>query len=284
MALWLEALARQLADTTATTGDRVAFLNLQFPHTVRGDLRRLLETDEPDSLVQRMETAWRRVMGSGVADMLPAGKYTRVLVKTDKADSLRGVGRIATQSNLEGRLTQELRLAGLDPIDAVEAASVMKHFINPNLIYSLRETQARHDSIREAVPTTREFSKGERIVDQGVRVTEEQALFLSHLESLIRSRGGGGRAAGNRLARDAQAERTNLGIADGDAQPVQRLAQVGQSRRLGNVGPEQPGQHPASQLYARVQGQVGQQRPCRVAAHPRDRRTVQGDLKRTQQR
>ena len=191
MGLWLEALDHQLRDTTATTNEQIEFLNLQFPTTARGDLRRLLQTDESDSLVARMETAWRRVMNAGVADMLPAGKYTRVLVKTDKADSLRGVGQITTQSNLEGRLTQELRTVGLEPIDAVEAASVMKHFINPNLIYSPRETQARHDFIRGAVPTTREFSKGERIVDQGVRVTEEQALFLSHLESLIRSRGGG---------------------------------------------------------------------------------------------
>ncbi|MBU8871464.1 MAG: HDIG domain-containing protein [Gemmatimonadales bacterium] len=191
MTLWLEALGQQLGDTTATTMERVEFLNLQFPHTARGDLRRLFQTDGSDSLVERMELAWRRVMSSGVADMLPAGKYTRVLIKAAKADSLRGVEGIVTQSNVEGRLTQELRVTGLDPIDAVEAASVMKHFINPNLIYLLRETQARHDFIRGTVPTTREFSKGERIVDQGVRVTEEQALFLAHLESLIRARGGG---------------------------------------------------------------------------------------------
>ena len=191
MALWLEALGHQLGDTTATMNERIDFLNLQFPHTARGDLRRLMQTNDPDSLVQRMELSWRRVMNSGVADMLPAGKYTRVLVRAEKADSLRSVGRIITQTNLEGRLTQELRVAGLEPIDAVEAASVMKHFINPNLIYLLQETQARHDFIRDAVPTTREFSKGERIVDQGVRVTQEQALFLSHLESLIRARGGG---------------------------------------------------------------------------------------------
>lgn len=190
MRLWLDALARQLADTSATNDERAAYLRLQFPATAGYDLR-LLQTSQPDSLVPRMERAWRRVMAAGVADMLPAGQYTQVQVLGAEKDSLRAVGRIVAQASLEGKLTQELRMAGLEPVDAVETASVMKHFIEPNLIYLLRETQERQDAVRQAVPTTREFSKGERIVDQGVRVTEEQALFLAHLESLIRERGGG---------------------------------------------------------------------------------------------
>jgi putative nucleotidyltransferase with HDIG domain len=191
MGLWLEALNHQLGDTASTTSERIEYLNLQFPNTVPGDLRRLLQTGEPDSLVQRMTLAWRRVLRAGVADMLPAGNYTRVVIKADKADSLRELGAIVAQSDLEGRLTHELRSVGLEPIDAVEAASVMKHFFDPNLIYSPSETQARHDFIRGSVPTTREFSKGERIVDQGVRVTEEQARFLEHLDTMISARGGG---------------------------------------------------------------------------------------------
>ncbi len=191
MRLWLEALEHQLADPFASDEERVEYLRLQFPNTATVDLRRLLQSSEPDSLVRRMTVAWRNVLKSGVADMLPAGQYQQVLIRTDQGDSLRSVGRIVAQASIEGRLTQELRQAGLDPVDAVGAASMMKHYIDPNLVYLLKETQQRQDVVRQAVPTEREFSKGERIVDQGVRVTEEQALVLSHLESLIRERGGG---------------------------------------------------------------------------------------------
>lgn len=199
MRLWLDALGKQLADTTATDRERAEFLRLQFPENSAPDLLRVLQVEVPDSLVPRMERAWRRVMKAGVADMLPAGQYTQVLVEGAEQDSLRAVGRIVAQASLEGKLTQELRMAGLEPVDAVETAAVMKHFIEPNLIYLMRETQERQEAVRRGVPTTREFSKGERIVDQGVRVTEEQALFLSHLDTLIRERGGGQAGPGRLL-------------------------------------------------------------------------------------
>ena len=52
------------------------------------------------------------------------------------------------------------------------------------------------------MPTRREFISGERIVDQGVRVTEQQALFLEQLESLILL---AGRRRGVRRPLDARA-------------------------------------------------------------------------------
>ncbi len=200
MEVWLSTLRAELADTSADLAGRVGILSLQFPGVDPDDLRRLLGTDEPDSLVPRMRRAWREVLRGGVADILPPGRYDRVVVATDRAETLRDLARITSQADLQERLTAELRAAGLPPVEAVEAAAVMRHFVTPNLVYDPEETDLRRAAARETVPTRREFIAGERIIDQGVRVTEQQALFLEQLQSLILSRGGGEKA-GARLTR-----------------------------------------------------------------------------------
>lgn len=200
MEVWLAALAVELADRRASVADRAAILALQFPGVEPGDLQRLLRTAEPDSLVSRLERAWRGVLRGGVADILPPGRYDRVVVAGERSETLRDRARITAQADLEERLTVELRGAGLSPVEAVDAAAVVRHFVTPNLVYDAAETDLRRMAARETEPTRREFISGERIIDQGVRVTEQQALYLEQLESLILSRGGG-EEAGARWSR-----------------------------------------------------------------------------------
>jgi putative nucleotidyltransferase with HDIG domain len=191
MELWLAAMAVQLADTTATADEKVGMLRLQFPVAGTAELLHLLNSAEPDSLVPRMERAWRGIVRGGVADLLPAGQYDRVVVLSNQAENMRDRDRVVAQTNLEERLTAELRTVGMGPLESVETAAVMRHFIRPNLVYDPDQTSQRQELARQAVPTKREFINGERIVDQGVRVTEQQARYLEELRELLQARGGG---------------------------------------------------------------------------------------------
>ena len=191
MDLWLVALAEALADTGTAASERVGLLSLQFPAAGTTELLHLLSSDEPDSLRPRMERAWRQIVRGGVADLLPAGNYDRVVVLTDNAETMHDRERVVAQANLEDRLEAELRTAGMGPLESAETASVIRHFIQPNLVYDQDLTSIRHEQARQAVPTEREFINGERIVDQGVRVTEQQARYLAELGELLTARGGG---------------------------------------------------------------------------------------------
>jgi len=191
MELWLSAVTAALADSTASPNEKVGLLTLQFPVAANSELLRLLNADAPDSLVPRMERAWHRIVRGGVADMLPAGKYDRVVVLGDRAEALQDRERVVAQANLEERLTAELRIAGMGPLESVETAAVMRHFIRPNLVYDADQTGRRQALARQSVPTAREFINGERIVDRGVRVTEQQARDLEELADLLLARGGG---------------------------------------------------------------------------------------------
>ncbi len=189
MDLWLEALASQLGDSLTTPEDRVEILSLQFPVMIKNDLRRLFHSADSDSLVGRMHRAWQQVVAGGVVDVLPAGKYNWVTVVSGQSETARDLKKITPQSHLEEKLIGGLRGAGMVPSAAVEAAAVLRYFIQPNLVYDDKETRLRQDLARESVPTTREFIKGERIIDQGIRVTDEHAGFLNELQSLIVAKG-----------------------------------------------------------------------------------------------
>jgi len=191
MELWLEVLAEALRDTAASAEEKAGLLALQFPSLRAADVRRLFETAEPDSLVPRLAAAWERVLEGGVADMLPAGRYDQVVILDGDTESLRDLDHVVTHNDVAERLTAELRVAGMSPIDAVKVAEVARHFVTPNLVYAASETRRRQDLARETVPTSREFIRGERIVDQGVRVTEQQGLFLDELRNLLLARGSG---------------------------------------------------------------------------------------------
>jgi len=200
--IWLSALASAINDTTATPAQRAGMLNLQFPSAGTRQLLNLLASDPPDSLVPRMERAWHTIENGGVVDMLPAGKYDRVVVMSGQAETIQGLQQVVAQANLEEHLTAALRRVGMNPLESVEAAAVMRHFIRPNLVYDADQTGRRREEARQTVVTMREFINGERIVDQGVRVTEQQALYLEELASLLTARGGGEDSSG-RMARYA---------------------------------------------------------------------------------
>ncbi len=196
MDLWLTALTEALNDTVASAADRVGMLNLQFPAAGATELLHLLNSDEPDSLVPRMDRAWQRIIRGGVVDRLPGGNYDRVVVISDQSETLLGLERVVAQESLEERLMAELRLAGMGPLESVETASVMRHFFRPNLVYDAEQTSQRQELARQSVPTQRDFINGERIVDRGVRVTEQQARFLEELALQLQERGGGDDSSG----------------------------------------------------------------------------------------
>ena len=89
----------------------------------------------------------------------------------DEGEILQDSDWIITQSKLEEFLTSELLAVGMPPREAVQAAAVMRHFSPPNLVYSPNDTRQRQAAAQQTVPSSREFIRGERILDQGVRVT-----------------------------------------------------------------------------------------------------------------
>jgi putative nucleotidyltransferase with HDIG domain len=176
---------REMVDLTGS--ERRQLLAVQFPQLTESEIERSLALERPDSLIAAMVQATEEVTGGGVADMLPVGEYTRVLVVSDQTQSLLDRATITSQGRLLEVLTEALSRAGLEPAEAVWAAALVRKFITPNLIYDATETRANQDRARDSVPTEREFIKGEKIVDAGDRVTEEQAGFLAALRDHLRS-------------------------------------------------------------------------------------------------
>ena len=190
MELLLDALAFALADTVTSLEEKTGLLALQYPNVRRDEIPWLLATDEPDSLVDRLNRAWAQVMGIGVADMLPVGNYDRVVVLTAQTESLMRRNEIILQTNLEQKLALILNNLGMNPEETAHAASVLRPFVSTNLIYDADETRRRQDLARESVPTVMTFQYDQRIIDDGVLVSEQHALYLDKLKDLLRDLGG----------------------------------------------------------------------------------------------
>jgi putative nucleotidyltransferase with HDIG domain len=192
MEMWFGALADALADSNLPLADRVGLLTVQFPAAAGEPMRQLLRPARPDSLLPRLRRAWHVVRDGGVADMLPPGRYSRVIVMTGQSEGQRERDLVSTQADVRERLLTALREAGLGPAESAGAAAVMRPLVTPNLIYEPEETRQRQEQAREAVPVTRSFIANERIVERGVLVTEQQSRWLHELAERLRSRGGGG--------------------------------------------------------------------------------------------
>lgn len=192
MEMWFGALADALADSNLPLADRVDLLTVQFPAAAGEPLRQLLRPARPDSLLPRLRRAWHVVRDGGVADMLPPGRYARVIVMTGQSEVQRERDLVSTQADVRERLLTALRESGLGPAESAGAAAVMRPLVTPNLIYEPQETRQRQEQAREAVPVTRSFIANERIVERGVLVTEQQSRWLHELAERLRSRGGGG--------------------------------------------------------------------------------------------
>ncbi len=188
---WLSALSCAVQDSLGVDAE-AGLLALQFPVVSALEFRRLLGSDQPDSTIARMGRVGMKIMNGVLVDMLPEGKYDRVTIKDGLTERTVRLADVTTQSDLEEHLLGELRAQGMAPVEAADAATLLRRFLVPNLVYDPVATQIQQENVRGKVPTTREFITGERIVDQGVRVTEEQALSLEELRIQLQARGGGG--------------------------------------------------------------------------------------------
>jgi hypothetical protein len=88
----------------------------------------------------------------------------------------------------------------------------------------------------------------------------------------------------DRVGRDAQHRHTGGAVANRLAQVGQRLVQAQVRRTLGPLGPQQPGQRSAPVRPIGFERQVRQQRPHFVRFERRDRRAIQRDVQRAEQR
>ncbi|MBD3222884.1 HDIG domain-containing protein [bacterium] len=176
--------ARQMIDLTPE--EQREHLAVQFPYVDPADIDRALAVDEPETLLAAMRTALGEITTRGVADMLPPGQYNQVLVVDQQAEIRRDLTSITTQDRLLGVLNEALRRAGLSPADAMWAARLARQFVTPNLIYDAAETRLEQEQVRQTVPTARDFIEGEKIVGQGDRVSEQQALYLDALRERLR--------------------------------------------------------------------------------------------------
>jgi len=205
----LEALDAALTDTVASREEKIGLLELQLPTVRREEIPRLLTTSEPDSLIIWFRQAWTFVMEIGVADRLPVvGSYDQVVIQTEKSESLRPRHEIIVQAHLEDMpskklesvLFQKLTNLGLDAEEASHAASVLRPFISPNQIYDSSEHELRQNEARDSVAKVKIFQTKERIIDEGVLVSEQHVLFMESLEEQILARGEGDDGSG-RLVR-----------------------------------------------------------------------------------
>ncbi|MFH1841669.1 MAG: hypothetical protein ABIF77_00540, partial [bacterium] len=188
-AIWREAVEVELARPERSLAERISSLALRFPEFDEENFQRILQVSEPRLLLDLMVEVLAEVCEGGVADMLPHGNFTKVLILAEGTELLQDRTRIVTQERVGERLTSMLRTRGVPSNDTVWAALLVRQFITPNLVYDPTESRLRQETVRESVPTEREFIKGERIIDQGVRVTEQESLFLNHLHDLVVARG-----------------------------------------------------------------------------------------------
>ncbi len=201
LAAWRADLRAQRARLDVPFEERLNRLTALYPELGRDDLRRVLGARDVEDLLRAMEEALREVLDAGLVDVLPAGRFTQIHVAGSDTEATLDASAVHVLPLMGERLPYLLRAHGLDATAAGRAASLLAPFAAPNLIYDATETRARQESARAAVPAHREFSRGERIVDQGVRVSAQDELFLSHLQELLAERGGLGRAGptGGRL-------------------------------------------------------------------------------------
>jgi len=187
--VWNEKLRYQLTHTDVPIAERISDLSLYFPSIDEEHIRRALTTTDLERVQTILTTVLEEIFDGGVADLLPPGNYSRVWIVSDDMELQRDVDQVTRQAKLDSRLMELLLEHGLIPADAIWAASVLRHIITPNLIYNSAETKERQELARNSVTTEREFIKDERIVDQGVRVTEQDARYLTRLHELLVARG-----------------------------------------------------------------------------------------------
>ncbi len=188
---WDQALRAQRAHPEIPASERVSDLQLYYPAIDKEYLDQALLSPNYENVQTAMQQVLADIFVTGVADMLPAGNYTTVWIVTGPTETQRDLEKITRQARLAPYLFDVLQQAGLETNDAIWASAVLRQFITPNLIFDPKETKVRQDLARQSVPTMREFVSGELVVNAGDRITEQEALYLSHLQKLLVERGGG---------------------------------------------------------------------------------------------
>jgi putative nucleotidyltransferase with HDIG domain len=191
LSVFAEALRQAQADPELSLDERSRLLAVQFPHLVdEREIERALTAADTEALLSAMQAALTEVMAGGVADMLPHGKYNRVLVVDERSARLRDLADLTPQGRLLEVLTEALRRSGLAPGEAVWVASLLRRFVTPNMVYDAEETRKRQDAARQRVPVSHDFIQGEKIVGGGERITDQQSLFLQVLRDHLRAKHG----------------------------------------------------------------------------------------------
>lgn len=201
---WREGFMMHYGLQAVPAEERAELLTMRFPELSSLDISAAFSLDDPDGFCAAVESSLEEVLDAGVVDNLPPGNYRRVLVLDGAAESTADVDSLTRQGDLPRRLSELLVERGIPEATAEWGGALARVFVEPNLVFSAEETQARRDRARLQVPSERGFIKGERIVGRGDRVTEQEAGFLSvlHRELIARgSIGTGGELFWRNLAR-----------------------------------------------------------------------------------
>lgn len=182
---WRSALTSPTL-TDVAPDESLGLIALRFPELATQDIERALAIARPDSFFAAVGSALDEVFAAGIVDFLPPGNYRKVRIVTGDAEVEVDRTRLTPQINIGDSLQVLLSSQGLPVADAAWGAYLVRPLVAPNLLYQDQETRNRRAAARQEVPTYREFLQGERVIERGVRVTEQDALYLEALlERLI---------------------------------------------------------------------------------------------------
>jgi cyclic-di-AMP phosphodiesterase PgpH len=193
---WRAAFSSHAAMHDVDLADRVGLLSLRFPEIGSEDIGRALTTVQPDTFFAAVGEALDMLFTGGVVDFLPPGNYRNVSVVTGAADVTVDVTLLTLQGDLESRLAEALAAQGVSERDRTWGARLVRPLVAPNLVYLDEETRRRRVEARRDVPAFREFLQGERMIERGVRVTEQDALYLESLLDDLVAQGDVGQGGG----------------------------------------------------------------------------------------
>ncbi len=187
-----------------TRNERLGVLALRHPDQGTGDLQRLVDLPDSTDFFRQVEAVAVDLLLSGVADELPPGNYRKVRVLDGGSETTVDLETLVHQEQVQETVAARLVAAGFDPDTAAWGARLVRPMVSPNMIFSPETTRARRLAARQSVAVEREYLRGERIVDRGKRVSEQDALALGTLHAMLVSRGsveGAGDVFGRSAAR-----------------------------------------------------------------------------------
>jgi len=127
--------------------------------------------------------AVKELIAAGIADVTPRGTYRFVNVVAADGSSRRiPVGDIVLSYRLSENLGQSLARRLSEPLAREAAMAIARYFVLPTLEYDDAATAEVRERAVNAVPTTRDWARNERILDAGARVSRDDVAVLEALE------------------------------------------------------------------------------------------------------